>query len=60
MTGYEILQNSGAVSHNEALKKAKQEYEKYKKKTENQLTKAEEHFLNQIENTNKKLGNKKK
>lgn len=58
MTGNEILQNSGSVSHEQALKKAKDEYEKYKQQTKNLITKAEEDFLKQIENTSKKLGNK--
>lgn len=60
MTGYEILQNAGTISHDQALKKAKEEYEKYKEQTKNLLTKAEEHFLTHIENANKKLGDKKK
>jgi hypothetical protein len=58
MTGKEILQNAGTVSHEQALKKAKEEYEKYKALNQNTLSKAEEHFLEQIENTSKQIENK--
>lgn len=55
MTGNEVLENAGTISHEQALKKAKEEYEKFKELNKNTLSKAEEHFLKQIENTNKKL-----
>jgi hypothetical protein len=59
MTGNNILQNAGTVSHQQALKKANVEYEKYKEQTRNQLSEAEKHFVKQIENTAKKLNPKK-
>ena len=58
MTGNNILQNSGTVSHEQALKKASVEYEKYKEQTKNVLSEAEKHFVKQIENTAKKLNPK--
>lgn len=59
MTGNEVLQNAGTVSHEQALKKAKEEYEKYKELSKNKLTKGEEDFLKQIETTSKNIENKK-
>lgn len=55
MTGNNILQNAGIVSHTQALKKANAEYEKYKDKTKNELSEGEKHFVKQIENTTKIL-----
>jgi hypothetical protein len=55
MTGNNILQNASTVSHQKALKKANDEYEKYKEKTKNELSEAEKHFVKQIETTAKKL-----
>ena len=59
MTGNNILQNAGTVSHTQALKKANAEYEKHKEKTKNELSEGEKHFVKQIENTAKKLNPKK-
>jgi hypothetical protein len=59
MTGNNILQNAGTVSHQQALKKASAEYEKYKERTKNDLSEAEKHFVKQIETTAKKLKPKK-
>ncbi len=58
VTGNDILQNAGSVSHKQALKKANDEYEKYKEKTKNELSAVEKHFINQIESTSKKLKRK--
>ena len=55
MTGNEILQNAGTISHKQAIKKANEEYQKYKEKTKNELTIVEKHFIEQIENTAKKI-----
>jgi len=55
MTGKDILTNAGTISHNEALKKATQEYEKYKEQTKDELSKVEKDFINAIEITAKKL-----
>jgi hypothetical protein len=59
MTGNNILQNAGTISHQQALKKANAEYEKYKEQTKNELSEVEKHFVKQIENTAKKLNPKK-
>lgn len=59
MTGNDILQHAGTISHQEALKKANTEYEKYKEQTKNELSEAEKHFVKQIESTAKKLTQKK-
>jgi hypothetical protein len=59
MTGNDILQNAGTISHQRALKKANAEYEKYKELTKNELSEAEKHFVKQIESTAKKLTTKK-
>lgn len=55
MTGKDVLQNAGTISHEQALKKATEEYDKFKELNKNTLSKVEEHFLKQIESTNKKL-----
>jgi hypothetical protein len=60
MTGNNILQNAGTISHQQAIDKANAEYEKYKGQTKNQLSEAEKHFVKHIEATAKKLNPKKK
>ncbi|MEL1245496.1 virulence RhuM family protein [Flavobacterium sp. DGU11] len=55
MTGNDILQNAGTVSHKQALEKAFSEYEKYKEKIKGNLSVAEKDFIKQIEMTEKKL-----
>jgi hypothetical protein len=59
MTGSDILQNAGSISHDQALKKAKEEFEKYKEQTQNDLSEVEKHFLTQIDKTIKKIRPKK-
>ncbi|WDF78003.1 RhuM family protein [Mucilaginibacter sp. KACC 22773] len=59
MTGNDILQNAGSISHDQALKKAKEEFEKYKEQTKNGLSEVEKHFLTQIDKTIKKIKPKK-
>jgi hypothetical protein len=59
ITGNTILQNAGTVSHQQALKKAKTEYEKYAAQSKNELSEAEKHFVNQIETSVQKLNPKK-
>jgi len=49
MTGREVLSHSGKISHQQAIDKAKIEYEKYKEQVKNQLSKVEEDFIKQIE-----------
>jgi len=41
MTGNELLQNAGAISHQQALTKAKAEYNKFKEQNRNQITEVE-------------------
>lgn len=59
MTGNDILQHAGTISHHQALKKANAEYEKYKEQSKNEMTEAEKHFVKQIESTAKKLNPQK-
>jgi hypothetical protein len=59
MTGNDILQNAGTVSHTQALKKANAEYEKFVAQTKNELSEGEKDFVKQIENTEKRLNLKK-
>lgn len=55
MTGNNILQNAGTVSHKEALEKANIEYEKYKERTKNELSGGEVDFVRQIESSVKEF-----
>jgi len=59
MTGNNILENAGKVSHQKALDKAHTEYEKYKEQIKNELSNVEKDFIKQIDNTSKKLKKKK-
>lgn len=59
ITGNDILNHSGSISHQQALKKANAEYEKYKEQTKNDLSEGEKHFVKHLENTTKKLNPKK-
>jgi hypothetical protein len=58
MTGKEILNHSGSISHNQAIEKAKIEYDKYKETIKNELSNVEKDFINQLENTEKKISKK--
>ena len=60
MTGNEILQNAGEISHNQAIEKAQIEYEKYKEIIVNEISTVEQHFIEQIENSSKKIEPKKR
>ena len=53
MTNKNILQHSGTISHQKAIEKAHGEYEIYKEKIKNRITKVEKDFINQIENKTK-------
>ena len=48
MTRRDILTTKGRVTHKQAIDKAHQEYEKYKKKQEEQLSAVEQHFIESI------------
>lgn len=45
MTGNSILDNAGSISHQQMLDKAQTEYDLYKEKTKDQLSHAEEDFI---------------
>ena len=55
MSGQEILNHLGTISHDKAIEKAKLEFEKFKELTKNELSRVEKDFIIQIENTSKKL-----
>lgn len=55
MTGNNILENAGKVSHQKALNKAHTEYDKYKEQIKDELSKVEKDFIEQISNTAKNL-----
>ena len=59
MTGNNILENAGKVSHQKALDKAHIEYSKYKEQIKNELSNVEKDFIKQIDTTTKKLKKKK-
>jgi hypothetical protein len=58
MSGNEILKGAGKISHQKALEKARNEYEKFNKHYINELSKVEKDFIKQIESTSKKLKSK--
>ena len=49
MTGREILDHPGTVSHQQALDKAREEYEKYHQRSLNEPSPVEEHFIEALE-----------
>jgi hypothetical protein len=55
MTNKDILQHSGAVSHQKAIEKAHSEYKTYKEKIKNRITQVEKDFIKQIESKAKGL-----
>jgi len=59
MSGSELLDNAGKISHEKAKIKAELEYERYKERSKEQLTKVERDFIKHIKNTQKKLEKKK-
>lgn len=59
MTGNNILENAGKVSHQKALDKAHTEYKKYKEQIKNELSNVEKDFIKQIDTTTKKFKKKK-
>lgn len=58
MTGNEVLQNAGTVSHQQMLKKAEKEYQEYKERTQNELSKVEKDFIKQLNKTEKAIEEK--
>jgi hypothetical protein len=55
LTGKEILQHSGTISHEQAIEKAHTEFAKYKDKIKNQISQVEKDFIKQIEDKTKRL-----
>lgn len=58
MTGNNILSHAGTVSHQQALNKAKEQYQHYKESLKNELSKVEKDFVQHLEQTHKQLKNK--
>ena len=50
-----VLEDAGSVSHETAMEIAQAEYEKYRQKTQDDLSPAERDFLASIRATQKKL-----
>ncbi|HTN08032.1 virulence RhuM family protein [Agriterribacter sp.] len=59
MTGDNILRHAATISHEQAITKAMEEYRKFRELHKNELSEAEKHFIGYIEQTSKKLGQKK-
>lgn len=55
MTGKDILEHAGKISHDKAMHKAYDEYEKYREKTKNELSHVEQDFIAYIDTTAKML-----
>lgn len=55
MTGNDILEHAGSISHEQALQKAALEYDKYREKTKNELSSVEKDFIEFIDTTSKAL-----
>jgi len=60
MTKKDILNHSGGINHQQALKKAHLEYDKYKTLVKSEISEVEKHFIEQLSKTAKRLHNKKK
>jgi hypothetical protein len=58
--GKGVLQDAGSVSHEQAVIKAEAEYEKYRKKTIDDLTPVEKAYIENLKETQKKLEHKAK
>ena len=55
LSGKELLTHAGSISAELAQKKAHFEYDKFKKRTQLQLSPVEIHFLESFDNARKKL-----
>ena len=55
MTGKEILDHAGKISHEMALEKAQTEYEKFQSNRKNNLSPAENDFIKHLETTSNEL-----
>ena len=59
MTGRELLTSAGSVSHDKALEKARQEYEKFRLKQMEEPTEVEKYFV-EVDKHLKKIESTKK
>jgi hypothetical protein len=59
LSGNNILDHLGTISHQQALEKANVEYEKYKEQTKNDLSETEKHFISQLQSKAKTIKPKK-
>ncbi len=55
MTGKQILKHSGTISHTKAIEKAAKEYEIFKGRTNNILSRVERDFIEHLDSSTKKL-----
>ncbi len=55
LSNKDILSHKGTISHEQAIKKAHFEFEKYKENTKNEISEAEKHFIKQIDTTSRKI-----
>ena len=60
LSGSELLENAGNISQKEASTKALLEFERYKEKTKDELSKVELDFLESIKDTQNKLEGKRR
>jgi len=56
--GKGVLKSAGTVSHKDALEKAEVEYEKYRKRTIEELSPAERDYLASVKEAQKRLEQK--
>ena len=59
MSDSEVLHDAGTISHEMAMEKAKEEYNKYKKQNKDELSQVEKDFLDSVKKTQKLLEAKK-
>jgi len=59
ISGREILEHAGKISHEIAMLKANEEYAKFSERAKNELSPVETHFLKSIDDTAKQLKGKK-
>ena len=58
MTGKDILNHAGEISHSMAIEKAEKEYEIFRERTKNELSRVEKDFIEHLETSTMKLENK--
>ena len=58
MAGQDILTHAGKITHQQAIEKAKEEFDKHQEKVRDELSRVERDFIKEIEATAKKLKGK--